>query len=78
MVTGSGRYFRNEAEKPVNGKEKHKEPVRQKREQTEVWMVSCVLSGGIRGIESFMVRVEADISEGMPLFELVGYLGSEV
>ena len=41
-------------------------------------MVSCVLSGGIRGIESFMVRVEADISEGMPLFELVGYLGSEV
>ena len=41
-------------------------------------MVSCVLSGGIRGIESFLVRVEADISEGMPVFELVGYLGSEV
>ncbi len=41
-------------------------------------MVSCVLSGGIRGIECFLVRVEADISEGMPVFELVGYLGSEV
>ncbi len=41
-------------------------------------MVSSVLSGGVRGIESYMITVEADISEGMPLFELVGYLGSEV
>ncbi|MCR4656234.1 MAG: YifB family Mg chelatase-like AAA ATPase [Lachnospiraceae bacterium] len=41
-------------------------------------MVSSVLSGGIRGIESFLVRVEADIAEGMPVFELVGYLGNEV
>ncbi len=41
-------------------------------------MVSSVTAGGIRGIESFLVRVEADISEGMPVFELVGYLGNEV
>ena len=41
-------------------------------------MFSCVLSGGVRGIESFIIRVEADLSEGMPVFELVGYLGSEV
>ncbi|MCR5790605.1 MAG: YifB family Mg chelatase-like AAA ATPase [Lachnospiraceae bacterium] len=41
-------------------------------------MVSCVMAGGVRGIESFLVRVEADISEGMPVFELVGYLGNEV
>ncbi|MBR2275613.1 MAG: ATP-binding protein, partial [Lachnospiraceae bacterium] len=41
-------------------------------------MFSCVLSGGVRGIESFIIRVEADLSEGMPMFELVGYLGSEV
>ena len=41
-------------------------------------MLSCVLSCGIKGIDSYIVRVEADISEGMPMFELVGYLGSEV
>ena len=41
-------------------------------------MFSSVLSFGIHGIESFCVRVEADISDGMPVFELVGYLSSEV
>ena len=41
-------------------------------------MVSKVLSGGVRGIEAFPVYVETDISNGMPSFDLVGYLGSEV
>lgn len=41
-------------------------------------MFSYVLSGGVHGIDSYIVQVEADISEGMPMFELVGYLGSEV
>ena len=41
-------------------------------------MFSSVSSGGIRGIGGYMVRVETDISSGMPVFELVGYLGSEV
>lgn len=41
-------------------------------------MVNKVLSGGVRGIEAFPVYVETDISNGMPMFELVGYLGSEV
>lgn len=41
-------------------------------------MLSCVLSCGINGIDSYIVRAETDISEGMPMFELVGYLGSEV
>lgn len=41
-------------------------------------MFSCVMSGGLCGIESYPVRVEADISDGMPVFEMIGYLGSEV
>lgn len=41
-------------------------------------MLSSVLSGGVHGIDSYLVCVEADIAEGMPVFELVGYLGSEV
>ncbi len=41
-------------------------------------MFSSVLSFGVHGIEGFCVRVEADISDGMPVFELVGYLSGEV
>ncbi len=41
-------------------------------------MFSSVLSGGVHGIDCYLVCVEADIAEGMPMFELVGYLGSEV
>lgn len=32
----------------------------------------------IRGIEGCMIQVEADISDGLPGFSLVGYLASEV
>ena len=41
-------------------------------------MFSCVFSSGIHGIDCFFVRVEADISDGMPIFDLVGYLSGEV
>ena len=41
-------------------------------------MFCSVLSGGIRGIESFPVNVECDISNGMPGFDIVGYVGGEV
>ncbi|MBR6160194.1 MAG: YifB family Mg chelatase-like AAA ATPase [Lachnospiraceae bacterium] len=41
-------------------------------------MFCSVLSGGVRGIESFPVSVETDISNGMPTFEMVGYVGNEV
>ena len=41
-------------------------------------MFCSVLSGGVRGIESFPVSVETDISNGMPTFEMVGYVGGEV
>lgn len=41
-------------------------------------MFSKVLSGGICGIESYKILVEVDVSNGMPMFEMVGFLGSEV
>ena len=41
-------------------------------------MFNYVISGGVRGVDGFLVRVEADVSSGMPGFELVGYLAGEV
>lgn len=41
-------------------------------------MFCSVFSGGIRGIESFPVGVECDISAGMPVLDIVGFVGSEV
>ena len=41
-------------------------------------MYSVVSTAIVRGIESLEVFVEADVSDGMPLFDMVGFLGSEV
>lgn len=41
-------------------------------------MFSKVNSFGIRGVEGFPVTVEADISDGLPSFIMVGYLSSAV
>ncbi|PXV93494.1 magnesium chelatase family protein [Lachnotalea glycerini] len=41
-------------------------------------MFSTVLSACITGIDSNLVCVEADVSNGMPMFEMVGYLSGEV
>lgn len=41
-------------------------------------MIAKVLSGMVRGIESFPIYVETDISNGLPGFDLVGYLSSEL
>ena len=35
-------------------------------------------SAAVNGINGMLVLVEADVSEGLPVFDLVGYLGSEV
>ena len=35
-------------------------------------MVSSILSMGLSGVDSFLVNVEADISRGLPSFEIVG------
>lgn len=39
---------------------------------------STVLSASIDGLSAEFVRVEADVSNGLPVFNMVGYLSSEV
>lgn len=41
-------------------------------------MFNAVFSGGIQGMYAYPVRVEADLSKGLPGFELVGSAGREV
>ena len=41
-------------------------------------MVTTVTTGAIRGIESSLVRVEVDVSNGLPCMDMVGSLGKEV
>lgn len=41
-------------------------------------MFGKIMSANVRGIEGYEVSVEADISDGMPVFLMVGYLSSEV
>lgn len=41
-------------------------------------MYSIVTTAIVHGIDSRLVQVEADISDGMPVFEMVGFLSAEV
>lgn len=41
-------------------------------------MFGKVISAAVIGIEGVLVQVEADISNGLPSFDMVGYLGAEV
>ena len=41
-------------------------------------MYSSVKSASVYGIEAKIINVEADVSDGLPLFSMVGYLASEV
>ncbi len=41
-------------------------------------MFSKAVSAVLMGIDSHVIRVEADISNGLPFFELVGYLSAEL
>ena len=41
-------------------------------------MYSSIATAGIRGIHSFSVQAEVDVSQGLPSFDMVGLLGSEV
>lgn len=41
-------------------------------------MFSSVLSAAIWGVEAYPVRVEADISDGLPYFHMVGYVSTQV
>ena len=44
----------------------------------EIGLFSKAFSGGILGLEGYIVSIEADVSEGLPGFSMVGYLASEV
>lgn len=39
---------------------------------------STILSAAVGGLQAEMIRVEADVSNGLPVFHMVGYLSSEV
>ena len=39
---------------------------------------STVLSAAVEGLNIEFVHVEADVSNGLPVFNMVGYLSSEV
>lgn len=41
-------------------------------------MFSKIHTAAILGVEAFLVDVEADVSDGLPVFDMVGYLSSEV
>lgn len=41
-------------------------------------MYNKVLSGTLHGVEGRLITVEADVSEGLPVFNMVGFLASEV
>lgn len=41
-------------------------------------MYSCMKSGSVHGVDGRMINVEADVSDGLPAFSLVGLLSSEV
>ena len=40
-------------------------------------MYSKIYSAALAGMESFMVQVESDVSDGLPHVEMVGALSSE-
>ena len=39
---------------------------------------STIISGAVEGLRAEMIHVEADVSNGLPVFHMVGYLSSEV
>lgn len=41
-------------------------------------MYSCIYSATLHGIRACIVKVEIDVGNGLPCFEMVGYLGNEV
>jgi len=41
-------------------------------------MYSCVTGSTVTGIDGALVNVEADVSDGLPMFVMVGYLSSSV
>ena len=38
-------------------------------------MFHAMISGGIQGMRAYQVRVEVDVSRGLPCFDIVGSAG---
>lgn len=41
-------------------------------------MYQSILSGAYRGMDSYLISVEVDVSDGLPCMEMIGYLASQV
>ncbi len=41
-------------------------------------MYQSIISGAYHGMESYLVHVEVDVSDGLPCMEMIGYLAGEV
>ena len=41
-------------------------------------MFSSVTSGAVDGISSYLMQVEVDVSDGLPSFNMIGFMSSEV
>lgn len=41
-------------------------------------MVNCVYSAGLSGVDGQLIKVEVDVSSGLPVFEMVGNLSGEI
>ncbi|MBP3277674.1 MAG: magnesium chelatase, partial [Butyrivibrio sp.] len=41
-------------------------------------MFSSVTSGAANGISSYLMQVEVDVSDGLPSFNMVGFMSGEV
>ena len=41
-------------------------------------MYSSILTGAVHGIDSYLMRVETDISNGLPSFNMVGFMSGEM
>ena len=41
-------------------------------------MFSSVVSGAVYGVHSYLMHIETDISDGLPMFTMVGFVSAQV
>ena len=46
--------------------------------RNEAEMYSSVMTGAVHGVSSYLLRVETNISNGLPAFNMVGFMSSDV
>lgn len=44
----------------------------------EFFMFSTVVSGAVKGIQPYLMQVEVDLADGLPMFNMVGFMSGEV